>query len=123
MKIMAIIGVACSVLWLTACRPTSDKVPKADESAAPRASASTTITNDRTSAQEKFSGELKDLDAKMADLKAQAQRAGDKAKAEWEARRPQLEAQRDAAAKKLDELRQSSKEAWTETRTDRKSVV
>jgi hypothetical protein len=109
--------VALVALGLVGCRPASDKVPKASESTTPTAvGAAQSPTNDRSAAQQKLSGELNELDAKMANLKAQAQRAGDKAKAEWEAQRPQLEAQRDAAAKKLEELKQSSKEAWDQTR-------
>jgi hypothetical protein len=103
----------------TGCRPTSDKVPKADNSTTPRVETprGLSATNDRATAQEKFSAQLKELDTKMAELKARAQRAGDQAKTEWEQRRPQLEAQRESAAKKLDELKQSSKETWDETRT------
>lgn len=37
-------------------------------------------------------------------------------KAEWEARRPQMKAQWEAAAKRLDELKQSGKEVWDVTR-------
>ena len=110
------LATACGI----GCRPTNDKVPKADDSTAPRFEASTPNpvgTNDRATAQQKLSAKLDELDAKMADLKARAQRAGDQAKAEWETRRPQLEAERDNAAKKLDELKQSSKEAWDQTRT------
>ena len=69
----------------------------------------------RSNTQEKLSAQLDSLDARMAELKERAQRAGDQAKAEWAARRPQLEAQREAAAKKLEELKQSSKETWSET--------
>jgi DNA anti-recombination protein RmuC len=105
------------VITAISCRPTSDKVPKAQDTPAPRPGSSAVATNDRATAQEKLSAQLKVLDAKMAELKAQAQTAGDKAKTEWEQRRPQLEAQRDAAAKKLDELKQTSKETWNETRT------
>lgn len=101
----------------TGCQPTSDKVPKAQDSPPPRVEAPAVATNDRATAQEKLSAQLKILDAKMADLKAQAQNAGEKAKAEWEQRRPQLETQRETAVKKLDELRQASKETWDETRT------
>jgi hypothetical protein len=109
---------ALAAALLLGCRPTSDKVPKANESAAPGlgATAKTQATNERSSAQQKLSAELSDLDTKMAELKSRAQTAGDKAKAEWEARQPQLEAQRAAAARKLDELKQSSKEAWEQTR-------
>lgn len=105
------------VIWATGCQPTSDKVPKAQDASAPRVEAPAVATNDRTTAQEKLSAQLKILDAKMADLKAQAQSAGEKAKTEWEQRQPQLEAQRETAAKKLDELKQTSKETWDETRT------
>lgn len=109
--------IAITAVSLVGCRPTSDKVPKAAESAAPPpAGVAQTATNNRSVAQQKLSAELSELDSKMAQLKVQAQRAGDKAKAEWEAQRPQLEAQRDAAARKLDELRRSSKEAWDQTR-------
>lgn len=111
---------AMAIAFAIGCRPTSDKVPKAQESARPRLEAnarSDAGTNDRATAQQKLSAKLDELDAKMADLKTRAQRAGDQAKAEWEKRRPELEAQRDTAAKKLDELKQSSKDAWDETRT------
>jgi hypothetical protein len=111
----------CGVIgcvFLVGCKPTSDKVPKAGESPAIRAEASShSTTNDRAAAQQQLSKQLNEIDTKMADLKARAQSAGAQAKAEWEARRPQLEAQRDAAARKLDELKQSSKEAWEQTRT------
>ena len=109
---------ALAITAVIGCKPTSDKVPKAD-SMTPRVESPSGLsaTNDRATAQEKFSAQLKELDTKMADLKARAQSAGDQAKAEWEQRRPQLEAQREAAAKKLDELKQSSKETWDETRT------
>lgn len=99
------------------CRPTSDKVPQAQETPTPRVEGSAAATNDRATAQEKLSAQLKTLDEKMAGLKARAQSAGQQAKTEWEQRRPQLEAQRDSAAKKLDELKQASKETWDETRT------
>jgi DNA anti-recombination protein RmuC len=119
MKGTAQIMFAVAMFLLLGCRPTTDKVPKANEPTMPRvgtSAGSMTATNDRTTAQQKLSAELNELDAKMAELKTRAQNAGDRAKAEWEARRPQLEAQRDAAAKKLDELKQSSKEAWEKTR-------
>ena len=105
---------------LCGCKPSDDRVPRADEKNVPRVQSSASSnadTSDRVAAQEKLSSSLKDMDAKLADLKAKAITAGDQAKAEWEARRPQLEAQRDAAAKKLDELKASSKETWDETRT------
>ena len=107
---------ALGIIAAAGCKPTSDKVPKAQETPTPRAEGSAAATDDRTTAQEKLSAQLKVLDAKMADLKARAQSAGQQAKTEWEQRRPQLEAQRDSAAKKLDELKQASKETWDETR-------
>lgn len=111
------VGVAAAALL--GCKPASDKVPKADNPPEPRVeiSAPAAPGEDRTTAQQKLSQQLNELDAKMADLKARAQRAGDRTKTEWEARRPQLEAQREAAAKKLQELKQSSKETWEQTRT------
>jgi|SRR5688500_16635952 hypothetical protein len=105
------------IITAIGCKPTSDKVPQAQDTPLPRAEGAPAVTNDRATAQEKLSAQLKTLDAKMADLKAEAQSAGEKAKAEWEQRRPQLEAQRESAAKKLDELRQASKETWDETRS------
>jgi hypothetical protein len=63
---------------------------------------------------------MKTIDAKMAELKAKAQSAGEKAKAEWETQRPQLEAQRDAAAKKLDELRISTKRPGSKQKRKRR---
>lgn len=118
MKVTTGIVSAVMCVALFGCKPTSDKVPKADQPVVQteRPSASAT-TNDRAAAQQKLSAQLSEIDTKMADLKARAQTAGAQAKAEWEARRPQLEAQREAAAKKLDELKQSSKEAWDQTRT------
>jgi chromosome segregation ATPase len=125
MRNKAIIITVLASTALLGCKPTSDKVPKADEPSAPRPQASAprsqtsdrANSDDRTVTQQKLSQELNDLDKTMADLKARAQRAGDQAKAEWETRRPQLEAQRDDAAKKLDELKQASKETWDQTRT------
>jgi hypothetical protein len=118
MKITTGIAGAVISVALFGCRPTSDKVPKADEPVLrAESSPGSSATNDRAAAQQKLSAQLSEIDTKMADLKARAQSAGSQAKAEWEARRPQLEAQRDAAAKKLDELKQSSKEAWDQTRT------
>jgi DNA anti-recombination protein RmuC len=108
---------ALGIIAAAGCKPTSDKVPQAQNTPAPRVDSSAASTNDRTTAQEKLSAQLKALDAKMADLKARAQSAGQQAKTEWEQRRPQLEAQRESAAKKLDELKQASKETWDETRT------
>ncbi len=102
------------------CRPDSDKVPKAENVPTPPIDTSvrdTSTTNDRATTQQKLSAKLEELDAKMAELKTKAQQAGGEAKAEWEARRPQMEAQREAAAKRLDELKQSGKEAWDVTRT------
>lgn len=120
-KTMKITGALFAVIMcalVVGCKPTNDRVPKADQSAArPEASTGANPTNDRTAAQQKLSTQLNEIDAKMADLKARAQSAGSQAKAEWEAHRPQLEAQREAAAKKLDELKQSSREAWDQTRT------
>ena len=119
MKVTAkMFGVIACLLFL-GCRPTSDKVPKADEQPVLRTETSgrSAATNDHVDAQQKLSGQLNEIDTMMAALKARAQKAGDQAKAEWEARRPQLEAQRDATAKKLDELKQSSKETWEQTRT------
>src|SRR5262245_49260767 len=110
---------ALLALLLSGCRPANDKVPQADNATAPRAEVTApdkSASADRASAQEKLSAKLKELDATMADLKARAQRAGDKAKAEWETHRPALEAQRDTAAKKLEELKQSGKEGWEQTR-------
>ena len=110
---------AAASVALPGCKPTSDKVPKADEST-PRLQASAPPvpapagTNDRATVQQKLSARMSELDAKMAELKESARNAGAKAKAEWEARRPQLEAQREAAAKKLRELNDS--DAWQETR-------
>ena len=111
------------IIAATGCKPTSDKVPKAQDTPTPRVEASAVATNDRTTAQEKLSAQLKMLDAKMADLKAQAQNAGEKAKTEWEQRRPQLEVQRETAVKKLDELKQASKETWDETRTKTEAAL
>jgi Skp family chaperone for outer membrane proteins len=109
-----IILTACGVLF-AACKPTSDKVPRAEEAGARAGASSASPEAERSTTQQKLSNQLNELDAKMAELKQRAQRAGDQAKAEWEARRPQLEAQRDAAAKKLEELKQSGKESWAET--------
>jgi hypothetical protein len=108
-----------AMVFLLGCRPTSDKVPKAEQAAVPQTSSRTDITstNERATVVQKLSTELNELDTKMADLKAKAQKAGEQAKAEWETQRPRLEAQRDAAAKKLDELKVSSKEVWDQTRT------
>ena len=118
MRITTILLAAMMCAFVAGCKPTSDKVPKADQpTARTEASAGGSATNDRTAAQQKLSAQLSEIDAKMAELKARAQTAGSQAKAEWEAHRPQLEAQREAAAKKLDELKQSSKEAWDQTRT------
>ncbi len=108
--------VGCTATLLVGCKPTTDKVPKADEPGVPRTETSARAADaDRSVAQQKLSTQLSEVDSKMADLKARAQRAGDQAKTEWEARRPQLEAQREAAAKKLEELKQSSKETWADT--------
>jgi predicted transcriptional regulator len=103
-------------LALVGCKPENTKVPQADSPAVtPKVEASrSTATSDRAAAEQRLSNELKSVDAKMAELKAQAQRAGDKAKSEWEARRPQLEAQREALAKKLDEVKNASQETWRE---------
>ena len=111
--------IACAAAaFLSGCKPTSDKVPKANEPTTPRPEVSARAGEDeRSTTQQKLSAQLNDLDAKMAELKVRAQRAGDQAKSEWEARRPELEAQRDAAAKKLEEMKQSSKETWAETKT------
>ena len=119
MKTLAIVPLAIAAAVLSGCKPTDDRVPRAGEPPAPRVetTAPSTAATDRTKSQDKFDAALKNLDAKMAELKARAQTAGDQAKAEWEARRPQLEAKREAAAKKLDELKASSKETWEETRT------
>jgi hypothetical protein len=110
---------ALTMLVFVGCRPSSDKVPKADNTPGPRVevTANSGAPADRTTTQEKLSTKLNELDTTMAELKARAQRAGEQAKTEWETRRPQLEAQREAAAKKLEELKQSSKEGWEETRT------
>lgn len=110
---------ALTAALLFGCKPSDDRVPKAaDDGPRVEVSASaSTKDGDRTEAQEKLSGTLKEIDTKMADLKARARTAGDQAKAEWEARRPQLEAQRETAAKKLDELKAASKDTWDETRT------
>lgn len=118
MKKIPTILIACAAAVLVGCKPTADNVPKANEPGVPRPQASArAVEDERSTAQQKLSAQLNGLDAKMADLKARAQRAGDQAKAEWEARRPQLEAQRDSAAKKLEEMKQSSKETWAETKT------
>src|ERR1041384_1741941 len=104
----------------TGCRENEEGVAKANTEAATfQSDARTTgpaIKEQKDQAQQKFSDQMKTLDAKMAELKAKAQSAGDKAKAEWETQRPRLEAQRDAAAKKLEELRTSTKETWLETK-------
>jgi hypothetical protein len=114
-KIMLMVGMVCATAFV-GCEPGSDKVPRAGESVAGSESRTPTATdNERSATQQKLSEQLNQLDARMAELKTRAQRAGDQAKAEWEARRPQLEAQRDAAAKRLEELKQSSKETWAET--------
>jgi hypothetical protein len=108
------------VTALAGCEPGNEKVPKASQPGNPHLDASvssSSATNDRAAAQEKLSATLKDLDGKMAELKERARTAGDQAKAEWEARLPQLEAQRDAAARKLDELKESGKETWETTKT------
>ena len=110
-----IILMACATAF-TACKPTTDKVPQAGEATAPRSETSArSVEADRSTTQQKLSGQLDALDAKMAELKERAQRAGDQAKVEWETRRPQLEAQRESAAKRLEELKQSGKETWGET--------
>ena len=119
MKITGKIIFVPVILLLLGCRPTSDKVPKADQPAAPQGGSAGALssTNDRATVVRKLSTELNELDTKMADLKAKAQKAGEQAKSEWETQRPRLEAQREAAAKKLDELKASSKEVWDQTRT------
>lgn len=118
MKRTTMLIAACGTLVFTGCKPSDDRVPKVNEPPAPRVETSATAngTAERSATQEKLRAALKELDTKMAELKAQAQSAGDKAKAEWEARRPQLEAQRESASKKLDELGASSKDTWEETR-------
>jgi hypothetical protein len=113
------IALALGMFMLFGCKPTTDRVPQADQSAAPQAGSpgtSLVSTNDRATVLKRLSVELNELDAKMAELKVRAQKAGDQAKAEWESRRPQLEAQRKAAAQKLDELKETSKEVWDQTR-------
>jgi ElaB/YqjD/DUF883 family membrane-anchored ribosome-binding protein len=75
------------------------------------------LKDERTAAQEKLKAKLSELDKLMADMKSRAQQTGSKAKAEWEARRPSLEAQRDAAEKGLKDLGDATKEGWQETRT------
>src|SRR5687768_4704192 len=108
MKKTSTILMACGAIVLFGCKPTSDNVPKANEPSVPSPQVSaSTAEDERSKTQQKLSAQLNDLDAKMADMKARAQRAGDQAKAEWEARRPQLEAQRESAAKKLEEMKQS----------------
>ena len=114
MRNATMIMVSLGAAALLGCDPANDRVPKADNSPQPQADAS---AHDRTNALQKLSQQLNELDTKMADLKNRAQRAGDEAKAEWEARRPQLEAQREAAASKLQELKQSGKETWEQVRT------
>jgi DNA anti-recombination protein RmuC len=114
MNKMIILAISAAVF--VGCKPANDRVPRAEGSSDARTETPARPAEaERSTTQQKLSSQLDDLDAKMADLKARAQRAGDQAKAEWEARRPQLEAQRDAAAKKLEELKQSSKESWSET--------
>jgi DNA anti-recombination protein RmuC len=110
------LGLILAIITTLGCKPASDKVPQAEDASAPRVE-NPSAANDRATTQEKLSAQMKTLDAKMAELKAQAQNAGDKAKQEWEQRRPQLEAQRESAAKKLEELKQTTKETWDETRT------
>src|SRR5688572_2143883 len=112
-----IILMACAAAF-AGCKPANDKVPQAGEPAIPRTETTVppaTSDTQRSNTQQKLSAQLDSLDVKMAELKDRAQRAGDQAKAEWTARRPELEAQREAAAKKLEELKQSSKETWSET--------
>lgn len=111
---------ALAISALVGCKPTDDRVPKVTAQSTTGSAAvvkEVQATNTEGAIQAALAKRLRELDTTMADLKARAQNAGEKAKAEWESRRPQLEAQRNAAAKKLDELGQSSKEAWTETRT------
>src|SRR5262245_15865462 len=120
MKVTAKIAFVPVILLLLACRPANDNVPKADQPAVATGDSSAgalSSTNDRTTVLRKLSTELNELDTKMADLKTKAQKAGEQAKADWEAQRPKLEAQREAAAKKLAELKESSKEVWDQTRT------
>ncbi|HWN97041.1 MAG TPA: hypothetical protein VNT99_18570 [Methylomirabilota bacterium] len=92
MKVTAGIMGAISMALLVGCEPANDKVPKAGEPMTPQAGTvgAAESTNERTSAQQKLSDQLSALDSKMAELKTRAQKAGDEARSEWEAGRPQL---------------------------------
>jgi hypothetical protein len=119
----AAISLAVAALVL-GCRQNDQRVPRASDSDKTTglqrdardhaATTADTFAEQKQKAEAKMSSELNDLDARMADLKAKAQSAGDKAKAEWEVQRPKLEAQRAEAAKKFEELKASTRETWDE---------
>lgn len=123
MKIKTTLILAAVLACVAAgCRESDPRVPKAEGDTTTLeqdvrgkiSDAGATFDEQKRRAEVKMSEELKDLDAKMAELKAKAQTAGDKAKAEWETQRPKLEAQRAEAAKRLDEIKASTKETWAE---------
>jgi TolA-binding protein len=62
--------------------------------------------------QEKMDARLKELDGEIATLREKGSELKDDAKADWERKMADLETKREAARAKLDEVSQSSAEAW-----------
>lgn len=65
---------------------------------------------------------LKDFDTQLDSLKERGSKLTEEAKANWETKRTQLEAQRLNLQEKLDELRDSSGDSWMELKEGVKSA-
>jgi hypothetical protein len=73
--------------------------------------------------QEKMEAKLKELDAQIDRMKAEAKESTEEAKAALEKRIQEMEEKREAAGKKLEEVRESSVEAWRNLKSDMDDIM
>ncbi|MHB1035244.1 MAG: sll1863 family stress response protein [Pirellulales bacterium] len=72
--------------------------------------------------QKKLEAQLKELDGKIAALRAKGRNLKDKAKTDWDQKMAELQTKREAASAKLTEAGHASAEAWKDVKKGAQSA-
>jgi TolA-binding protein len=105
--------------------PTAKKVTSEDVRRDAGQAAGTAVEYSQQSKEEfqkKLDAQLKELDGKIAALRAQGRNLKDKAKTDWDQKMAELQTKREAASAKLTEAGHASAEAWKDVKKGAQSA-
>jgi len=81
------------------------------------------LTQQKERLQKSLSDKMTDLSKQLSDLKAKSERTGDQARSEWTNALARLQQKKQAAADKLEQLKNSSSDKWQEFKAEVEAAV